>query len=50
MRGMRQVQGKYKGCKVGTRQLQGVCGRYETATMGVRWVRGSYKGWKGGMR
>ena len=49
-RDARWVQGRYKGCKAGTRQLQEVCGRYEAATMGVRWARGSYKEWKGGMR
>ena len=35
-RGARQVQGSYKGYKVGARLLQGVQGRYETATSCAR--------------
>ena len=34
----------------GTRQLQGVQGRYKAATRGTRQVRGSYIGCKVGMR
>ena len=45
---MRQVQGSYKGCKVGTRQVQGVQGRYKAVTRGVSQVQSSYKGCKAG--